>query len=60
MTIVKAHELRAKSKEDLLKQLDELKKELSNLRLQKTSGNNQKVSEMYTHLFLSLHIIISV
>ncbi len=35
---VKAHELREKSKEDLLKQLDELKNELSQLRVSKVSG----------------------
>jgi len=35
---VKAHELREKSKEELVKQLDELKNELSQLRVAKVSG----------------------
>merc|ERR1711976_24577 len=38
MVKVKAHELREKSKEELLKQLDELKNELSQLRVSKVSG----------------------
>ncbi|PWN90009.1 putative ribosomal protein L35 [Acaromyces ingoldii] len=35
---VKAHELQAKSKADLTKQLDELKRELLQLRVQKVAG----------------------
>merc|ERR1711918_156323 len=35
---IKAHELREKSKEDLLKQLEDLKNELSQLRVSKVSG----------------------
>merc|ERR1711898_74706 len=35
---VKAHELRTKGKDELLKQLDELKNELSQLRVSKVSG----------------------
>ena len=35
---VKAHELREKGKEELLKQLEELKNELSQLKVAKVSG----------------------
>merc|ERR1712125_286670 len=35
---VKAHELRGKTKEELLKQLDDLKKELAELRVAKVTG----------------------
>jgi len=38
MPTVKAHELKEKSKEELLKQLDELKLELSTLRVAKVTG----------------------
>jgi len=38
MAKLKAHELRTKSKEELLKQLDELKNELAQLRVSKVSG----------------------
>mmetsp|Transcript_5464 Transcript_5464/g.7495 ORF Transcript_5464/g.7495 Transcript_5464/m.7495 type:complete len:124 (+) Transcript_5464:84-455(+) len=38
MVKVKAHELREKNREDLLKQLDELKGELSQLRVAKVTG----------------------
>nr|CAL69083.1 TPA: putative 60S ribosomal protein L35 isoform 2 [Spadella cephaloptera] len=38
MAKVKAHELRGKKKEDLLKQLDELKQELASLRVAKVTG----------------------
>jgi len=38
MAKVKAHELRGKTKQDLLKQLDELKTELGQLRVAKVSG----------------------
>merc|ERR1712086_515555 len=38
MAKIKAHELRTKGKEELLKQLEELKNELSQLRVSKVSG----------------------
>lgn len=38
MVKVKAHELRVKEEKDLLKQLDELKSELAQLRVAKVSG----------------------
>ncbi|EDO33935.1 predicted protein [Nematostella vectensis] len=38
MVKVKAHELRGKKKDELLKQLDELKTELSQLRVAKVTG----------------------
>ncbi|ORX99164.1 ribosomal protein L29 [Basidiobolus meristosporus CBS 931.73] len=38
MAKVKAHELRNQSKDELKKQLDELKQELSSLRVQKVAG----------------------
>ena len=45
--MVKAFELRNKSKEELLTQLEELRKELSNLRVAKvTGGAANKVSKM--------------
>lgn len=44
---VKAHALRGKKKEDLRKQLDELKTELSQLRVAKvTGGAASKLSKM--------------
>ena len=44
---VKAHELRKKDKESLLKQLDELRKELSELRIAKvTGGAANKLSQI--------------
>ena len=44
---VKAHEIRGKSKEDLQKQLDELKTELGQLRVAKvTGGAASKLSKM--------------
>lgn len=44
---VKAYELRAKSKEELSKQLEDLKREYANLRVQKVSqNNNQKVTNL--------------
>lgn len=47
MTKVRAHEIRSKSKVELEKQLDELKQELSSLRVQKLAGSNaQKVSKI--------------
>ena len=45
---VKTHELRGKSKEDLTKQLSELKSELVNLRVAKvTGGAPSKLAKMY-------------
>eukprot|EP00794_Sanderia_malayensis_P017883 gene17883-19666_t len=47
MAKVKAHELRGKRKEDLLKQLDELKTELQQLRVAKvTGGQPSKLSKI--------------
>lgn len=44
---LKAHELRTKTKEELVKQLDELKTELSQLRVHKvTGGTASKLSKM--------------
>eukprot|EP00735_Rhodelphis_limneticus_P008354 TRINITY_DN21280_c0_g1::TRINITY_DN21280_c0_g1_i1::g.16357::m.16357 TRINITY_DN21280_c0_g1::TRINITY_DN21280_c0_g1_i1::g.16357 ORF type:complete len:138 (+),score=61.35,sp/Q6PBC1/RL35_XENTR/72.36/2e-52,Ribosomal_L29/PF00831.18/1.3e-19,Ribosomal_L29/PF00831.18/1.2e+03,YSIRK_signal/PF04650.12/0.058,DUF1546/PF07571.8/11,DUF1546/PF07571.8/25 TRINITY_DN21280_c0_g1_i1:39-416(+) len=49
MAKVAAHELRNKSKADLLKQLDDLKKELSQLRVAKvTGGASSQVSKIWT------------
>ena len=48
---VKAHELRGKKKEDLLKQLDDLKTELQQLNVAKVTGGQQsKLSKMYVLL----------
>jgi len=47
MAKVKAHELRGKKKEDLMKQLDELKQELASLRVaQVTGGAASKLSKI--------------
>ena len=44
---LKAHELRTKSKDELMKQLEELKTELSQLRVHKvTGGTASKLSKM--------------
>ena len=44
---LKAHELRGMSKDDLVKKLDELKNELSQLRVHKvTGGTASKLSKM--------------
>ena len=44
---MKAHELRGKSKDELLKQLDELKTELAQLKVHKvTGGTASKLSKM--------------
>ncbi|CAL1547321.1 unnamed protein product [Lymnaea stagnalis] len=49
MVKVKAKELRGKKKEDLLKQLDELKNELQTLRVAKvTGGAAAKLAKIYT------------
>ena len=49
---VKAHELREKGKEELLKQLEDLKNELSQLKVAKVSGQGgpSKMAKMYTTL----------
>lgn len=39
MSMVKAKELRGKKKEELVKQLDDLKQELANLRVAKVTGS---------------------
>lgn len=46
MAKVKAYELQGKSKTDLTKQLDELKKELLQLRVQKVAGASSKLTRM--------------
>ena len=47
MTKVKTRDLRGKKKEELLKQLDELKQELANLRVAKvTGGTASKLSKI--------------
>ena len=48
---VKAHELREKGKEELLKQLEELKNELSTLKVAKVSGQGgpSKMAKMSAH-----------
>lgn len=44
---MKAHELRGKKKEDLMKQLDDMKMELSQLRVSKITGTAaSKLSKM--------------
>jgi len=40
MPKIKAHDLRTKKKDELLKQLEELKTELATLRVQKVTGGN--------------------
>ena len=47
MAKVKAYELQGKSKADLTKQLDELKKELLQLRVQKVAGASSKLTRMW-------------
>lgn len=48
---IKARDLRGKKKEELLKQLDDLKNELSQLRVAKvTGGAASKLSKMYVAL----------
>ncbi len=48
---IKARDLRGKKKEELLKQLDDLKNELSQLRVAKvTGGAASKLSKMYVTL----------
>ena len=43
MVKVKAHELRGKKKEELVKQLEELKQELASLRVAKVTGKWNRV-----------------
>ena len=48
MASIKAHTLREKNKDELLKQVEELRKELANLRIAKvTGGAANKVSKMF-------------
>lgn len=50
---VKCTDLRIKDKNELLKQLEELKTELTNLRVAKvTGGAASKLSKMYVYIFL--------
>lgn len=58
---VKCSELRSKDKKELLKQLEELKTELTNLRVAKvTGGAASKLSKMYVLLILrNVFILIS-
>ena len=42
MVKVKAHELRGKKKEELVKQLEELKQELASLRVAKVTGKEME------------------
>ncbi|MEW6534945.1 MAG: 50S ribosomal protein L29 [Candidatus Auribacterota bacterium] len=45
---MKAHELRQKSTDDLNKLLDEYRRELLNLRIQKKTGQIEKVGRIHT------------
>lgn len=55
MLKIKAHELRSKSKEELLKQLDELKNELAQLRVAKVSGGPaSKLSKMLSPFIIEI------
>lgn len=49
---VKSVQLWDKSKEDLMKQLGELKTELGQLRIQKVVSSGSKLSKMYAALLL--------
>lgn len=58
-TKVKAHQLRGQSKEELVKQLDDLKTELQALRVAKvTSGGPNKVSKMYVSSIFTIVLIV--
>ena len=58
---VKAHELRGKSKDDLIKQLDELKTELAQLKVHKvTGGTASKLSKMSANQGMEGWIMIIV
>lgn len=60
---IKARDLRGKKKEELLKQLDDLKNELSQLRVAKvTGGAASKLSKMYVlhHLTALGHTFLLV
>lgn len=55
---VKCTDLRTKDKNELLKQLEELKTELTNLRVAKvTGGAASKLSKMYVYIFLILILL---
>lgn len=54
---IKARDLRGKKKEELLKQLDDLKNELSQLRVAKvTGGAASKLSKMYVPFYKLVYI----
>ena len=53
MVKVKAHELRGKKKEELVKQLEELKQELASLRVAKVTGK-----EMDFWYFVDLETVV--
>lgn len=59
MAKIKVHELRTKSKNELLNQLKELKAELAALRVAKvTGGAPNKLSKMYASLVLPWLIVL--
>ena len=66
MAKVKAHELRGKKKEELVKQLDELKQELASLRVAKVTGKRKISCLEYVQFFLGhmkllrMHFLITV
>ena len=49
MVRVKAHELRSKTSKELLKELDEMKTELSQLRVAKVAGGATSPPNTHTH-----------
>ena len=59
MTKVKAYELRSKTKEELQKQLEDLKRELAQLRVQKVASNNQKATNLYEFRIFQIYRQIS-
>ena len=54
MAKVKAHELRGKKKEELVKQLDELKQELASLRVAKVTGKKAKALSCLLDFWLGI------
>ena len=66
MAKVKAHELRGKKKEELVKQLDELKQELASLRVAKVTGKRKISCFEYAKLVLGhmkllrMHFLVTV
>ena len=55
MVKVKAHELRGKKKEELVKQLEELKQELGSLRVAKVTGK-VRLFVVDLHIAQNVHI----